>query len=797
MMRSRSLIMSIWLLAVALAAVVIARAHYSADLSAFLPSAANAEQQLLVELLRSGPASQLLLMSIDGADLDTRARMSRELAQQLQANPAFSTVANGMVGGFERDRELLFRHRYTFSQAVTAERFTAAGLSRAMSANVALLGSSLGILGSDLLAHDPTGETQQILDQLDTPFHPRTYAGVWVSSDGERAVLMARTVAAGTDTDGQLQAINAIRSAFRTLSAARNSRVPPANLHLSGPCVFAAEARRSIQREVGRLSAISTLLIGALLLVVYRSVRLLILGFLPVVSGALAGVAAVALGFHVVYGITLGFGITLIGEAIDYPVYLFIQSARAHTAPRSRDWTVTNWPTVRLGMLTSVCGFAALLPSKFPGLRQLGLYSVAGLLSAALVTRYFLPAFLPARLSVNALSGPVRAFARGIAVFGSAKHGLWLVALLAIVVLIVHRHQLWNRELSALSPVSLSDQREFGTLSADLGAPDVRELVIVNASDAQSALRGAERVSVALEQLVANGEIAGFDSPSRYLPSQDAQRERRDSLPDSATLRARVALAADTAGLRVEGLQPFLQDLETARRAAPLTRADLEGTALAAGVDSLLVHIGAKWIALMPLRSNRTAADGSPINTAALDAALAGIASPGITATVLDLKTESDALYDDYLQGATRLSGIALAAITLLLLLSLRSIRRTANVLLPLGLSALVVAAGFALARHSMTILHLIGLLLIFAIGSNYALFFDRHSAPSDPQQHWKTLRSLLVANLTTVTGFGVLATSSVPVLSALGTTVAPGAFLAFAFSAILAGIPPNVGCES
>jgi predicted exporter len=44
-----------------------------------------------------------------------------------------------------------------------------------------------------------------------------------------------------------------------------------------------------------------------------------------------------------------------------------------------------------------------------------------------------------------------------------------------------------------------------------------------------------------------------------------------------------------------------------------------------------------------------------------------------------------------------------------------------------------------------------------------------------------------VVANLATVLTFGVLAFSSVPVLSALGTTVAPGTLLALLFSAVLA----------
>ena len=37
------------------AAVIAARAHYSADLSAFLPRSPTATQQLLVEQLREGP----------------------------------------------------------------------------------------------------------------------------------------------------------------------------------------------------------------------------------------------------------------------------------------------------------------------------------------------------------------------------------------------------------------------------------------------------------------------------------------------------------------------------------------------------------------------------------------------------------------------------------------------------------------------------------------------------------------------------------------------------------------------
>jgi predicted exporter len=94
--------------------------------------------------------------------------------------------------------------------------------------------------------------------------------------------------------------------------------------------------------------------------------------------------------------------------------------------------------------------------------------------------------------------------------------------------------------------------------------------------------------------------------------------------------------------------------------------------------------------------------------------------------------------------------------------------------------AVVLVLAGLALAGAAVTLLHLVGLLLIVAVGSNYALFFDGHG-PRQPG----TLASLLIANLATVIGFGILAFSNVPVLHAMGITVGPGAILALVLAAM------------
>lgn len=68
-------------------------------------------------------------------------------------------------------------------------------------------------------------------------------------------------------------------------------------LRVSGPGVFAVAARAKIERAAVRLSIASSILVVTLLLFVYRSLPALGLGLLPVATGALAGIGAVALGF--------------------------------------------------------------------------------------------------------------------------------------------------------------------------------------------------------------------------------------------------------------------------------------------------------------------------------------------------------------------------------------------------------------------------------------------------------------------------------------------------------------------
>jgi predicted exporter len=781
----------LWLVALAASVAIIAHSRFTADMSAFLPRAPDAQQQVLVDQLRDGMISRLVLAGIDGANASTRAALSKALAQRLRAEPAFASVNNGEPVDAQRDYALLFKYRYVLSPTTTPQAFSVAGLHQAIQNSIDQLASPMGTSVKSLFPTDPTGATLQLLGGLTAGAPPHRVDGVWAAPHDDRALLLLLTSAAGTDTDAQQAAIAAVRTAFAAAQRSLGPAASSASLVLSGPGVFAVQSRATIKGAAERVSIIGSLLIITMLLLVYRSLPVLLLGLLPVVSGVLAAIATVSLGYGVVQGLTLGFGTTLMGEAVDYSIYLFVQSSasagQGNTSDARSAWVRRFWPTIRLGMLTSVVGFATLLLSDFPGLAQLGAYSIAGLVAAALVTRFVLPHLLPPGFAVRDLSAMGQ---RLLQVVARLRRLRWLLAVLvlaACAVLLLHRHHVWNTRLSALSPLSPASLALDSQLRRQLGAPDSTDLVVVSGATPDAALAAAERIAPRLQALQAQGLIAGFDTPAHYLPSLATQRARQAALPTGAELQQRLEQAVRGLPVKPARFTPFVHDVEAARHAAPLTRADLAHTSFALALDGMLLQAAnGNWSALLPLHAP---ASGS-IDGARINAALAGT-----PASYINLGDVSTGLYNSYLLAAAWLSLAGLVAIALLLLVALRSPLRVARVLAPLLAAVVVVAAALLLAGVQLTLLHLVGMMLIVAVGSNYALFFDRGNAEGGGIAP-RTLASLLFANLTTVAGFGPLLFSGVPVLEALGATVGPGALLALLFSAMLSA-PPGAAADA
>ena len=768
MNRIAAAILAGWMIFVGTCVWVVARSGFSTDLQAFLPAAPTPTQQVLVDQLRDGLVSRLILVGIEGDEQPVLAALSREVAARLADDPAFVYLNNGGEDGLDADAAFLMEHRYLLSTAVTQEHFNETNLRRALQAQLDLLASSMGALTGRLLSSDPTGEFLSIIERYESRNRPQTIEGVWFNATGNRALLIAQTGSPGFDIDAQQAAVMRIGAAFDAAAAGLGET--DAFLVTVGPGVFAAQIRHAIKDDAIRVTSLAALAIAGLLLFVMRSLRALALILVPVATGALAGIAAVALAFGVVHGITVGFGATLIGESVDYAIHLLVGSVRGQ---RPEATLARIWPTLRLGVLTSIAGSAALLFSGFPGLAQLGLFSISGLVVALLVTRWVVPLLLPRDFSVDVT-------ARWGTVLNGVVRRLHIARLPALVLVMICAVWLlskggasWNDNLESLSPVSSAAKALDREIRADLGAPDVRNLIVVRGVDQEATLQTSEAVGRVLDSLVATEVLSGYESPALYLPSQAAQRARQEAIPEEPVLRANLARAAQGLPFKQGIFESFIQQARSAKRAQPLTRRDLASTALAAQVDNLLLSRRGVWYAMLPLLN--------VMQPDKLAAALSRFDPQQVL--LLDLKVETDALYQGYRVQILTYALIGAIGIVMLLLAALRSVRRCVAVVMPVVAALIVSIAVLVAVGTELTMFHLVAMLLVIGVGTNYTLFFDR--AIVQESQSGRIYVSLVTCNLSTVLGFGLIGLASTPVLTAIGTTVSIGAALSLLFGAI------------
>ncbi|MBA3731673.1 MAG: MMPL family transporter, partial [Gammaproteobacteria bacterium] len=351
-LKHRLAALAVWLAAMLVFAWLVAtQVTVSTDLDAFMPAGGDAAE--LLSELREGPAQRLILMGITGSTEQARAAISAEFAARLSKTGLFTRVANGENLLDVDGQRLLFAHRYLLSPRIgagAADAYSPASLREALKARLQELRSPVPVTDSSSLTADPTREFYAVLQGLSGGEQPDTRRGVWFSRDGARALLLVETKAAGLDMDAQGKSVMAIENAFAKVAGEYQG----ARLALSGAPVLATASQDTIRSTVTRLSTAASAATALILLLAYRSGLVLLLAFAPLASAILVAVVTAGLLFGVVFGITLAFGMTLLGVAMDYPVHVFSHRRRDEAV----DGTLRRvWPILRLGVVSTALGY--------------------------------------------------------------------------------------------------------------------------------------------------------------------------------------------------------------------------------------------------------------------------------------------------------------------------------------------------------------------------------------------------------------------------------------------------------
>ena len=734
------------------------------DLARFMPMPQDRDERLVVEEIGKGPGTRVLLLAITSDSPARSAALSREMRRRLGTSSSFERVWNGEID-IAAELHQLMPLRFTHSPAMDDARFDRRALAATLRERLADLGAAGDPALEDLLAHDPQLLTSAMAAAWAPRRRPLEREGVWFSHRGEALVLI-QTKTTGFDPTAQADAANLIETTFLQIRGAEGERIA-----ISGPGSFSVRMNSRVGGEAGRLGAIAVAGLIALLLAAYRSPTYVLASVLPLACAAASGLIALRLGFGEVHGITLAFACTLIGVAQDYPLHLL-----SHARPDAPPGQVARelWPTLRLGVLSTILAYLTLFSGRAAGLAQLAVFTIVGLVVAAIVTRFLLPPLIPTPKTDVAESAAFNAIARRLR---TLRAGVWIalpvLALLGAVVWLGRGTPWWNNDLASLAPLPKEWIEEDARLRGELAAPDVRSVLVLSAEDVEGVLRLSERLVPRFDDLRTRKALAADGLPSRFAPSLETQRERIARLPEPEGLRTELAAAADEVGFDAGFFDPMIADVAAAR---------IRGASNSGGAQTGASAVDDRLAAMLRVAPRSVIAMVEVSGLADAAAARAAIEDEP-NARLVDLKSAAEGLVTAFRERV--LWGLAAAAVALAaLMVTSLGWRRAPRVLLPVALGLATTLAILRIVATDLTLFHLIALMLAAGLGVDYALFFHRSEAGRDAV---RTLHSVLLSAASTLLAFGLLAASSVPVLHAIGLTVGVGVVAQFGFSLLLA----------
>ncbi len=742
---------------------------FSTKITEFLPDdSANRSAQIAAMLSESELAR---VMVIDLSAAPELPALAHELVGFLQAQPDVATVRSGFTEA-DVTAVMAFLARWPAPTFLPPTAYSDGELHTRLAALRDQLGSPAGVMIRATAPRDPLGGMWVPLEALKQSRGTALVDedGVVMTADHQHALVFVETRSSPFESVAQI--------AFRALLEGWTAKHAPARMQTSGTAQFAIASEAQIKSDVNRIGIISTIGMLAIFLVLFGSIRMILLGFVPMLFGSAIAVLACEALFGEIHGITIAFGTSLLGVGLDYVEHYYAHFVLTPEVP-ARTTMKSVGPSLVLGAVTTIIGFVGIAASGLGGLRQMAVFSMIAIVASMAATYWMVPQWMPKTYRAPRTLGVVNRGVLALLVRVTSIH--WSRrAKLAAGLLAIAATGLALRAAAFSDNVNmLVDDRgphvaENSAVRARLG-PETTTYAVVTGTTDEDLLATIARTATELEHARTTGILVSYTPLDRLVPSLAEQRARFAAARTAAP-RIRAAMIAED--FVPEQFQPFWDALE-----APPTLMRLDDVRHSPLAPLLTAWIPAHTtpIALIPLVG---VMDVARLRTMVPSAS---IVVP--TETIVEL-------FRDVRIHTVIASLLGLVAIFVLLLVRYRSAHKVVIALLPAVLACVATVGTLVVLATPLTILHVMSLLLVVSLGVDFGIFFV--DTTSSLEENARTLVSILTASATTILSFGLLGLSGSPGLAAIGVTVTLGVTYSLVFCFVMASLAgPRLGVRS
>ena len=588
-------------------------------------------------------------------------------------------------------------------------------------------------------------------------------------------------------------------------------------LLITGGAALDNDEMQSVMDGVGLASVISLVLVTFVVFVGLRSPRLVVAAVATLLMSLVwtAGFAAIAVG-HLNL-ISVAFAVLFIGLAVDFSIQFGLRYREGVDAGHSqadslREAAVGTGAAIGLAALCAAIGFFSFVPTAYIGLSELGIIAGGSMFIGLFATLTILPAFLailpvrPNPLAAGHILGPVRFGRFSERHAGKICLGALALGLLSLSFLPSARFD--------FDPIHLKDQNtESVRAYLDLTQDSASSPYSINIVEPD--LAAADALAQKLDKLL---EVAGTATLTSFIPKdQEAKLAIIDNMSIflGPVLRPAPSAPPETAAERKNAVDVFRAKLDTlaaSPKAGDLASSAHQLSALLSRLpanadDHAYQDFETALVANLPARLDglRQSLKAGPVTIKDLPADIKqryvtpdGHArievypkenleqqqplirfvkvvrdvAPNATDTPVVLLEGGNTVIDSFEEAGA----IAFVAITILLLIVLRSVIETLFVLLPLVLASALTAAIAVVLGIPFNFANVIAMPLLFSLGVAFGLYLVmryRETGSVADLMHSSTPRAVVFSALTTMVSFGSLMISNPRGTASMGQLLA------------------------